>query len=38
MSLKKDAVTVVVVAEIVLERFFKEGLHFMIFEKQLLTM
>ena len=38
MSLKKDAVTVVVVAEIVLERFFKEGLHFTIFEKQLLTM
>ena len=38
MSLKKDAVTVVVVVEIVLERFFKEGLHFMVFEKQLLTM
>ena len=38
MSLKKVAVIVVVVAEIVLERFFKEGLHFMIFEKQLLTM
>ena len=38
MCLNKDAVIVVVVAEVVLERFFKEGLHFMVFEKQLLTM